>query len=185
MAKLREVEGGRGSWKEVREVEVDSFFVEEICLLVDKICALRVGVLNFAMRYKKYRTLMKKVFVGLLLAMSMQAMADDYGYLTFTKGDGSARSLAVDGLTITFADGKATVQNATESETFTLSDLAKMFFSVDEETTMGISLTPTPSPTGEGSNYYSLDGLKLSGKPTKTGVYIVKSNGVTKKIAVK
>ena len=41
---------------------------------------------------------MKKVFVGLLLAMSMQAMADDYGYLTFTKGDGSARSLAVDGL---------------------------------------------------------------------------------------
>ena len=81
---------------------------------------------------------MKKVFVGLLLAMSMQAMADDYGYLTFTKGDGSARSLTVDGLTITFADGKATVQNATESETFTLSDLAKMFFSVDEETTMGI-----------------------------------------------
>ena len=81
---------------------------------------------------------MKKVFVGLLLAMSMQAMADDYGYLTFTKGDGSARSLAVDGLTITFADGKATVQNATESESFTLSDLAKMFFSVDEETTMGI-----------------------------------------------
>jgi hypothetical protein len=128
---------------------------------------------------------MKKVFVGLLLAMSMQAMADDYGYLTFTKGDGSARSLAVDGLTITFADGKATVQNATESETFTLSDLAKMFFSVDEETTMGISLTPTPSPTGEGSNYYSLDGRRLNGKPTKTGVYIVKSNGVTKKIAVK
>lgn len=128
---------------------------------------------------------MKKVFVGLLLAMSMQAMADDYGYLTFTKGDGSARSLAVDGLTITFADGKATVQNATESETFTLSDLTKMFFSVDEETTMGISLTPTPSPTGEGSNYYSLDGRRLNGKPTKTGVYIVKSNGVTKKIAVK
>lgn len=53
MAKLREVEGGRGSWKEVREVEVDSFFVEEITLLVDKICALRVGVLIFAMRYKK------------------------------------------------------------------------------------------------------------------------------------
>ena len=35
------------------------------------------------------------------------------------------------------------------------------------------------------SQWYSLDGLKLSGKPTKTGVYIVKSNGVTKKIAVK
>ena len=130
---------------------------------------------------------MKKVFVGLLLAMSMQAMADDYGYLTFTKGDGSARSLAVDGLTITFADGKATVQNATESETFTLSDLAKMFFSVDEETTMGILSIDNSQLTIDNSEFqwYSLDGLKLSGKPTKTGVYIVKSNGVTKKIAVK
>ena len=48
MAKLREVEGGRGSWKEVREVEVDSFFVEEICLLVDKICALGACTLIFA-----------------------------------------------------------------------------------------------------------------------------------------
>ena len=119
--------------------------------------------------------------------MSMQAMADDYGYLTFTKGDGSARSLAVDGLTITFADGKATVQNATESETFTLSDLAKMFFSVDEETTMGILSIDNSQLTIDNSEsqWYSLDGLKLSGKPTKTGVYIVKSNGVTKKIAVK
>jgi hypothetical protein len=130
---------------------------------------------------------MKKVFVGLLLAMSMQAMADDYGYLTFTKGDGSARSLAVDGLTITFADGKATVQNATESETFTLSDLTKMFFSVDEETTMGILSIDNSQLTIDNSEsqWYSLDGLKLNGKPTKTGVYIVKSNGVTKKIAVK
>lgn len=48
MAKLREVEGGRGSWKEVREVEVDSFFVEEITLLVDKICALGACTLIFA-----------------------------------------------------------------------------------------------------------------------------------------
>ena len=41
-----------------------------------------------------------------------------------------------------------------------------------EETT-GISLTPSPSPKGEGSEYwYSLDGRKLSGEPTAKGVYI-------------
>jgi len=36
MAKLREVEGGRGSWKEVREVEVDSFFLlkKSACWLI-------------------------------------------------------------------------------------------------------------------------------------------------------
>ena len=34
-------------------------------------------------------------------------------------------------------------------------------------------LTPIPSPRGEGSSYYySLDGRKLSGKPTRKGVYI-------------
>ena len=35
------------------------------------------------------------------------------------------------------------------------------------------SLTPNPSPKGEGSGYwYSIDGRKLSGKPTKKGLYI-------------
>ena len=40
----------------------------------------------------------------------------------------------------------------------------------DGETT---GLTPVPSPRGEGSEYYSLDGRKLQGKPTTKGVYIV------------
>ena len=41
----------------------------------------------------------------------------------------------------------------------------------DDELT-GISLTPDPSPRGEGSEYYTLDGRKLSGKPTTKGLYI-------------
>ncbi len=37
----------------------------------------------------------------------------------------------------------------------------------------GISLTPNPSPKGEGSDYqYSLDGRKLLGKPAQKGIYI-------------
>ena len=46
-----------------------------------------------------------------------------------------------------------------------------------EETT-GISLTPGPSPKGEGSEYYTLDGRKLSGKPTTKGLYIVNGKKV-------
>ena len=42
----------------------------------------------------------------------------------------------------------------------------------DDETATGISLTPGPSPKGEGSDYYSLDGRKLPGKPTQKGIYI-------------
>ena len=50
-----------------------------------------------------------------------------------------------------------------------------------DETT-GISLTPSPSPKGEGSEYwYDLSGRRLSGKPTQKGVYI--NNG--KKVVIK
>ena len=42
-------------------------------------------------------------------------------------------------------------------------------------------LTPVPSPKGEGSEYYSLDGRKLQGKPTAKGLYIV--NG--RKVAIR
>jgi len=66
--------------------------------------------------------------------------------------------------------------------------------SFDDEETTGISLTPgpglTPNPSpkgegnfkGEGSDYwYTIDGRKLSGKPSQRGMYINKG----KKILVK
>ena len=34
------------------------------------------------------------------------------------------------------------------------------------------SLTPDPSPKGEGSGYYTLDGRKLDGQPKRKGLYI-------------
>jgi hypothetical protein len=45
----------------------------------------------------------------------------------------------------------------------------------ESETT---SLTPVPSPKGEGSEYYTLDGRKLEGKPTAKGLYIVNGRKV-------
>jgi hypothetical protein len=45
----------------------------------------------------------------------------------------------------------------------------------ESETT---SLTPVPSPKGEGSEYYSLDGRKFEGKPTAKGLYIVNGRKV-------
>ena len=50
----------------------------------------------------------------------------------------------------------------------------------DDEST-GINLTPDPSPRGEGSKYYTLDGRKLDEKPTTKGLYIY--NG--KKVVIK
>ena len=55
-------------------------------------------------------------------------------------------------------------------------------FGEDVVTTSIHSLTPDPSPKGEGSDYwYTIDGRKLSGKPSQRGMYINKG----KKILVK
>ena len=48
-------------------------------------------------------------------------------------------------------------------------------------TTGIVSLTSSPSPEGEGSGYYMLDGRRIDGMPTQKGVYIV--NG--KKIVIR
>ena len=42
----------------------------------------------------------------------------------------------------------------------------------DNETTGINSLTPDPSPRGEGSGYYTLDGRKIDGQPKRKGLYI-------------
>ena len=42
----------------------------------------------------------------------------------------------------------------------------------------GISLTPDPSPRGEGREYYTIDGRKLNSMPTQKGIYIVNGNKV-------
>ena len=47
----------------------------------------------------------------------------------------------------------------------------------EDETTTGIhSLTPDPSPKGEGSGYYTLEGRRLNGMPTQKGIYIHNGN---------
>ena len=58
---------------------------------------------------------------------------------------------------------------------------AREFKGFAAEETMGInSLTPDPSPKGEGSGYYTLDGRKVNGTPTRKGIYIVNGKKVVR-----
>ena len=43
------------------------------------------------------------------------------------------------------------------------------------------SLTPVPSPKGEGSEYYTLDGIKVTVMPKQKGVYIHNGKKVVNK----
>ena len=90
----------------------------------------------------------------------MGKKGDDFGFFKYTGDDMPARKAY-----LLLKDGAA------------LANGLKMVF--DNETT---SLTPTPSPKGEGSDYwYTLSGTRLSAQPTQPGLYI--NNG--KKVVVK
>lgn len=130
---------------------------------------------------------MKKVLVMMMVAASVNAMADDYEYLTFEGSEGTL-SMAAKGLTITFNNGQMTVVNGNESHTITLSTLSKMYFSnttgiSEAETTPGDNQVEVYATSGMlMGKYDSLDDAKAH---LRTGVYIVKSNNKTFKIAVK
>ena len=75
-------------------------------------------------------------------------------------------------------DGNNAVLLFTDGTTLTADmRLVTLTMSYDEAT----SLTPTPSPKGEGSEYYTLDGIKVTVKPKQKGVYIQNGKKVVNK----
>ena len=135
---------------------------------------------------------MRKILVILLLiAGCYQVMADDnYTYLVFQKGDGTKQSVTAMGATITFNGDEATVVNGSESATFTLSELSSMFFSTTAETTAISELAATNDAEVEvysASGVYvgSFSNIETLKDKLQGGVYIVKQNGETTKIAVR
>lgn len=46
------------------------------------------------------------------------------------------------------------------------------------------SITPDSSPEGEGSEYFTLNGVRLNAKPSHSGIYLFRQNGKTKKVLV-
>ena len=97
------------------------------------------------------------------------AHADDYAYLTFETTDGAKVSVEVSSLTITISGTTLTAG----SQTFTLSNLSKMYFSNTNEST-GIN-TLTISDWNEVTEIYDLNGRKVTKDQMKRGVYVVKS----------
>lgn len=122
------------------------------------------------------------------ITLTMAAQADDYTLLTMEKTDGTRQSVSVENLVITFADGQMKVENTDTSLTFQLADLSTMHFSNDTETS---SLAMTIAD--EGADIYTLEGVAMghfdsvaaARRTLKPGIYIVKTNGKTTKIALK
>ena len=125
---------------------------------------------------------MKKLLLLLTLVTgTLTAQADDYAYLTFETTDGSKFSVEASSLTITISGTTLTAG----SQSFTLSNLSKMYFSTSNETA-GISETLTASDWNEVTAIYDLQGRKVSKDQMRSGqVYVVKTKNGTHKIAVR
>ncbi|MBQ6653537.1 MAG: hypothetical protein IJM81_09160 [Prevotella sp.] len=133
---------------------------------------------------------MKKIIAItiVLVAMCAKAQADDYTYpyLAFVTTGGSVETVSVADLQITFTDSQLVLTNASTSKNYTLSELSKMYFSETEESTTAIEAVPTNETDGlQDAQWFTTDGRQLPDAPQRKGVYIVKNNGRTYKVAVK
>lgn len=102
-----------------------------------------------------------------------------YNFLTFEMTDGAKVSVAISSLTLTINGNTLTAG----SQTFTLSNLSKMYFSNTDETT-GIEET-TSATLEEAAEIYDLQGHRIAKEQMTKGVYIVKTKSKTQKIVVK
>ena len=125
----------------------------------------------------------KAILLLLVITAALTTRSDDYTYLTFETTDGAKVSVEASTLTITISGTTLTAG----SESFTLSNLSKMYFSTSNETTetTGISSLNLETST-QNQEYYDLQGRKVSKDQLRSGqVYIVKTKNGTHKIVMK
>lgn len=133
---------------------------------------------------------MKKFLIPTMaLMLAMSASAETYPYLSFQTVDGSVVSLKSSNLNLTIEDGKLVVQNDEGSNKFVLTDLARMFFSQSTETAITNLNTDVNSTlqvyTTSGVFLGEFDNERSLRRSVPSGIYVVKTNGRTLKMAVK
>jgi len=123
---------------------------------------------------------MKKiVFILMALVGALNVQAEEYTYLTFETTDGAKISVDVSSLTLTISGNTMTAG----SQTFTLSNLSKMYFSNTNETTAIEEITA--ATLDEEADIYDLQGHQVTKEQMRRGVYIVKTKSKTYKMIVK
>lgn len=133
---------------------------------------------------------MKKFLIPTLaLMLATSASADSYPYLSFQTADGSVVSLSSNGLNLTVEGSQLVAQNEEGSSKFALADLSRMFFSKQVETSIAdLSLDDASHTlqvyTTAGVLVGRFDSERSLRRNVSPGIYVVKKNGRTLKMAV-
>ena len=127
---------------------------------------------------------MKKiVLASMILVGTLTAQADEYTYLTLETTDGVKTSVDVSSLPVTISLDNSTLTIG--GKTFALTDLSKMYFSTQSETTGIESISNDLLTLDNSADIYDLQGHKVTKEQMKKGVYIVKTNRKTFKIVMR
>jgi len=133
-------------------------------------------------------TMFMKKFVLLLMTLigTLKVQADSFSYLTFETTDGEKVSVAVDeSLGLSISGTTLTVG----SQSFTLTNLSKMYFTETDETATGIeSSQKSKNEIEDDAEVYDLRGHKIvksSNRKLTHGVYIIKTTDKTYKLIIK
>ena len=125
---------------------------------------------------------MKKILLLLtILVGTLTAHAEDYTYLTFETTDGAKASVSIEGLTLSISGTTLMVG----SQSFTLTNLSKMYFSASNETTGISEKLRIDSEDFATATFYDLHGKIVDKSQLSKGVYIVKTKSKTYKIVVR
>lgn len=131
---------------------------------------------------KKKNLLKKMGMMAVFTLLGTSAMADDFHYLTFETTDGAKASVEINSLSMTINGATLVAGN----QTFPLSNLSKMYFSVSDETSSATGIRQLDNLNSqEILAVYDLQGHKIAKEQMKKGVYIVKTQAGTYKIASK
>lgn len=134
----------------------------------------------------------RATMLSCMLMGAMATMADELPYLTLQMTDGTEQSLEAATLVITFADGQLVAANATSNQTFSLADLAVMYFSATPAATVTTAIGALP--TGDTTVVAYTVGGRLCGRFASVdearqtlpkGVYVMKTNSKTFKTTIK
>ena len=124
---------------------------------------------------------MKKILLAVLTSMVvLSAQAGDYLYLTFETTDGVKASVSVKSLSISIDGTTLTAGN----KKFALTNLGKMYFSKDDETT-GISSEKISREELATATFYDLQGHQVDKNQMGKGIYVVKTKNGAYKLTVK
>ena len=126
---------------------------------------------------------MKKIILLFTMMVGvLTVQADNYTYLTFETTDGTKASVSVaSDITLSFNGALLTVG----SQTFTLTNLSKVYFSTSDETSTTAISTIMKADLDEATEIYDLQGPKVSKDQMRRGVYVIKTKQGTFKLNVK